>query len=91
MHFISSHARKSCSCLHLLYWSRCWPFKRGFECSCSSWIAAYCGEGAWLFRPHENTIAHGFVCLLRTCKHSQASTAGHLGVHTLMPEAQNGT
>ena len=91
MHCISSQARKSCSCLHLLYWSRCWPFKHGFEYSCSAWIAAYRGEGAWLFHPCEKTVARGFVRLLRTCKCSQASTAGHPGVHTLIPEAQNGT
>ena len=32
-----------------------------------------------------------WICarLLHTCKRSQASTAGHPGVHNLMPEAQN--
>ena len=27
----------------------------------SAWIAAYRGEGAWLFRPCEKTVAHGSV------------------------------
>ena len=27
--------------------------------------------------------------LLQTCKRSQSSTAGHLGMHNLMPEVQN--
>ena len=61
-------ARRSCSVspstvlvpmLPIQMASNCWlpAFKR----SCSAWIAAYCGEDAWLFRPCERTVARGFV------------------------------
>ena len=59
----SSLARKSCLYFHLLYCSRCLPFERpilGFERGCSAGIAAYRGEGAWLFRPYEKIAARGF-------------------------------
>ena len=64
----------------------------GFErrCSCSSWIAANRGEGAWLFRPCEKIASCGFASTYFIFGSiAKPVGAGYSDVYNLMPEAQN--
>ena len=57
--------------------------------SCSTWNAAYCGEGVWLFHLCERTVAQKFACACFSSVAKLVATARHPGMHKIMPEAQN--
>ena len=62
MHDMRSLARKKCSMSQSTVLVPVLAIQMAtFECSSSSRVAAYHGEGASLFRPCEKTVAHGFV------------------------------